>query len=82
MINAYEKIIKTMRQEGARNNPQTLEIGEVKKASPLEVKLGALELDKDDVLFCESLKNKSLSKGNLILMYRIEEKFILIDKVV
>lgn len=79
--NPYEKIIQTIRNEGARKNPNSLQLGEIKKRDPLIITLGTLELDKDDILVTKSFKNSSISKGDTVLMYRINDTFVIIDKV-
>ncbi len=60
MINPYEKIIKTMRSEGARNNPRTLQLGEM--TSDTSVLVGELEFEGEEVLFSEHLLYDSVTK--------------------
>ena len=50
-MNGYEKLIMTIRKEGARNNPPSLFIGEM--TSKNECAIGSLSLDKEDLLFAE-----------------------------
>lgn len=60
MINPYEKIIKTMRSEGARNNPRTLQLGEM--TSDTSVLVGELEFEGEEVLFSEHLLYESVTE--------------------
>lgn len=55
--NPYEKIIQTMRDEGAKQNPQSIKLGTIKSIEPFLLSIGALELDEDDVLISEHLLN-------------------------
>lgn len=63
-MNAYEKLIKTMRTEGARDNPTGLVLGEVTRGveKGLRVKIGSLTYEGDDLLVAEHLTQKSLVK--------------------
>ena len=58
-MNGYEKLIMTIRKEGARNNPPSLFLGEM--TSKDECLIGSLTLDKDDLLFAEHLTKKMVS---------------------
>lgn len=55
--NPYEKIIQTMRDEGARKNPNSIQLGTIESIEPFLLSVGALELDSDDVLISEHLLN-------------------------
>lgn len=90
-MNAYEQIIKTMRQQGSINNPATMQIAEMESAETCTV--GELTLEKDDVLVAEHLKTgymkdndtkiKPLKKGDVVLVQRIsEEMYIIIERLV
>lgn len=57
-MDAYEKIIRTMRSEGSRNNPESIRLGRM--ASATSCKLGNIELDADDFYVSEHLTKKSL----------------------
>ena len=59
-MNGYEKLIMTIRKEGARNNPPSIFIGEM--TSKNECLIGSLTLDKDDLLFAEHLTKKIVSE--------------------
>ena len=59
-MNGYEKLIMTIRKEGARNNPPSLFLGEM--TSKDECLIGSLTLDKDDLLFAEHLTKKVVSE--------------------
>lgn len=59
-MNGYEKLIMTIRKEGARNNPHSLFIGEM--TSKNECAIGSLSLDKEDLLFAEHLTKRVVSE--------------------
>lgn len=59
-MNGYEKLIMTIRKEGARNNPPSIFIGEM--TSKNECAIGSLSLDKEDLLFAEHLTKKIVSE--------------------
>ena len=59
-MNGYEKLIMTIRKEGARNNPPSLFIGEM--TSKNECAIGSLSLDKGDLLFAEHLTKRVVSE--------------------
>nr|DAU15111.1 MAG TPA: Protein of unknown function (DUF2577) [Caudoviricetes sp.] len=52
-MNGYERIIKMMREQGAVNNPASLQLGEMTSAKTC--KIGDLKLDADDLLIAEHL---------------------------
>ena len=60
MINPYEKIIKTMREEASRNAPRTLQLGEM--ISLTSVEIGELTFEDDELLFSEHLLHDSVTK--------------------
>ena len=96
MINAYEKLIKTMRIEGARNNPNGLVLGTYNNGC---VSVGDLEFEEEDILISEHLtKNvveevvlvddmlkksyiKKLQDGDTVLCYLIDDTLVVIDKL-
>lgn len=112
--NPYEKIIQTMRDEGARKNPSTIQLGTIESTDPFLLSVGALELDSDDVLISEHLLNvdtkasiswrtesagepahthqvkgdkdiqikSTLKPDDTVIVYRIDDTFVIIDKVV
>lgn len=55
MKNPYSELLNLMREQGAKYNPPTIEIGEVISPNPVKIKLGDLQLDKDDVLINDFL---------------------------
>lgn len=59
-MNGYEKLIKTIRSEGSRDNPMSLVLGEVVSgiSSGLKVKIGNLTYEDDDLLVAEHLTDK------------------------
>lgn len=52
-MNGYERIIKMMREQGAVNNPASLQLGEMISAKTCKV--GDLKLDADDLLIAQHL---------------------------
>lgn len=52
-MNGYERIIKMMREQGAVNNPTSLQLGEMTSAKTCKV--GDLKLDADDLLIAQHL---------------------------
>lgn len=76
-MDAYEKIIKTMREEGRRNPSPVPQLATMTGARTC--KLGTLDLDEDDLLFCVN----NLEAGDRVVVYRItNDKFVIIAKVV
>lgn len=68
MDGPYAKIIRMMQQQGATNNSAEVQIGVMTAKNKL--KIGDLELDKDDLLFMEllvrpQLRKKGKSKGQI-----------------
>lgn len=67
-MNGYERIIKMMREQGAVNNPASLQLGEMTSAKTC--KIGDLKLDADDLLIAEHLTDYEIeidieSEGDL-----------------
>ncbi len=53
--NPYSKIIEQMKKQGASSNPPSIEIGEVISPNPLTIKIGDLQIDKDNILIADYL---------------------------
>ena len=53
--NPYSKIIEQMKKQGASSNPPSIEIGEVILPNPLTIKIGDLQIDKDNILIADYL---------------------------
>lgn len=67
-MNGYERIIKMMREQGAVNNPTSLQLGEMTSATTC--KIGDLKLEADDLLIAEHLTDYEIeidieSEGDL-----------------
>ncbi len=76
-MDAYEKIIKTMREEGNRNPSPVPKLATM--TGSRSCKLGTMELTEEDLLFCVT----NLKAGDRVVVYRISnEKFLIIAKVV
>jgi len=96
MINAYEKLIKTMRIEGARNNPNGLVLGTYNNNC---VSVGDLEFEEEDILISEHLTKNiveevvlvddvlkksyihKLQNGDTVLCYILDDSLVVIDKL-
>lgn len=77
-MNGYEKIVKMMQHSQKGSSPFVL--GEMK--SPTECVIDKLELDPDDYLINEDIKEK-LAAGDTVLVLRYsEELYIIMAKVV
>lgn len=53
--NPYSKMIEIMQKQGSTSNPPAIEIGEVISPNPLTVKIGDLQVDKDNILIADYL---------------------------
>lgn len=54
--NPYSKIIEIMKDKGSANNPPSIQIGEVISPPPnLIIKIGDLQVDKDNILIADYL---------------------------
>lgn len=79
-MNAYEKMLMIMREQGKRENPDTLKMAEM--ASDSTVKTGSLFLDEEDLLVNSNLKGK-LEKGDTVLIQKVsEDTYVILAKVV
>ena len=76
-MDAYEKIINTMRSEGNRDPSPVPKLATM--TSSCTCKLGTLDLDADDLLFCVN----NLEAGDKVVVHRItKDKYVIIAKVV
>lgn len=79
-MDGYEKILKLMREQGQKLNPEGLRFAQM--ASPRECSLGSLLLDGDDLLVASHLKGK-LEKGDGVLVQRVSpDRYAIVAKVV
>ena len=79
-MNAYEKMLMIMREQGKKGNPDTPKMAEM--ASDSTVKTGALLLDEEDLLVASHLKGK-LEKGDDVLIQKVsEDTYAILAKVV
>ncbi|MBW9158867.1 DUF2577 domain-containing protein [Clostridium tagluense] len=61
MNDPYSGLVNHMREQGAKYNPPAIQIGIVISSDPLTIKVGDLQLDKDDILVADYLlKNYKL----------------------
>ena len=54
--NPYSFLVSTIRNQGAINNPQGIQLGKVISASPLTVSIGDLQLTASNLLLADYLK--------------------------
>lgn len=59
---SFAKLLGMMRDQGSKDNPTTIELGEM--TSPTTCTVGELELDEDDLLFNEMLLKPVLTELN------------------
>ncbi|SKA99321.1 Protein of unknown function [Caloramator quimbayensis] len=83
MKNPYSELLQVMREQGAKYNPPTIEIGQIISATPLKIKINDLQLDKSDIYINDSIKS-SLIAGDLVAVLPMtdRQKFIVLCKVV
>lgn len=56
--NPYNSILNTMREQGALNNPQSIQLGVVKSVNPLQVAYGDLPLNPSNLKISKHLKER------------------------
>lgn len=57
-------------------------MGEVIKASPIQINSQGLPLYKDDLMIDELIKKSGLNKNDRVLLYCLGEKYLIVSKVV
>ncbi|QAT40828.1 DUF2577 domain-containing protein [Clostridium sp. JN-9] len=65
MKNQYIELIKHMQKQGTKFNPPAIEIGVVINAEPLTIKIGDLQLTKDDIWVADFLLSKYKRKMSI-----------------
>lgn len=84
-MNGYERLIKVMRAEaqkasGGAKEQNRMRIGIMTAKN--ECKIDTLELDQDDLLVLDAVK-EDLNKGDEVLLYKLnEDTYIILGKVV
>lgn len=78
-MDAYEKLVNTIRKESERNKQKQLYIAEM--TGPGTCTLNGLTLDADDFLVSEFLVG-NLEAGNEVLACKVGDEYVLISKVV
>lgn len=63
--NPYSDMVKLMQQHGAKLNPPSIQLGEVLSSSPLTVKTGDIQLNKNNLLIADYLLNNYQRKINV-----------------
>ncbi len=77
-MNPYEKIIKTMREQGKKNSPEGIILAKMESAQSCI--FGNDALQKEDLYIADGL---SLKKGDTVAMCQVsEERFLILAKVV
>ena len=87
MNNPYSKMLKLIQGEGSKLNPPTIELGIIVSIEPLVIKIGGLQLDKDNLLVAEHLLTHkrilkytdsqeyeletTLNNGNMVVCYAV-----------
>lgn len=92
--NPFMNLLEIMRQQGSVNNPVPFMIGSVINSMPLLVKVGEIQLERDDLLINKSYlleeeiggydyteKTFKVGEKLTLLMSQDQQQFILICKV-
>lgn len=80
-MNGYEKLIKTIRQEGKRNQ-KPYPIRKAVMTAETKCSFGSQELEEEDLMVAHHLKG-NLVKGDTVLITKIsEECYVILEKVV
>lgn len=77
----FARLLEMMREQGGKDNPTTLELGEMLSSDTCTV--GELPLDEDDLYINASLKGK-LEKGDLVALMQLsdQDEYVILCKVV
>ena len=79
-MNAYEKIIKTIRAESSRGSKKEIKLGTMKSAT--KCMMGQIELDDEDLLINETLDGE-LEAGDDVLIAQVSSGiYVILAKVV
>ena len=79
-MNAYEQIIKTMRQQGATSNPKVPQLAIMTSSNSCDI--GDLELEHDDLMVADHLLGH-LENGDTVLVQKLsDEKYAIIERLV
>ena len=73
----YERLVRLMRREGARENAVDMEFGKVESIKPMRVTVGGVLLTKG---LCR-IDGAALREGDMIAVKRIGEKNLIMGKV-
>lgn len=68
----YSEMVSMMRNEGSKNNPPTIQFADVSSVEPLKIKLGDIELDKDNLLIADYLLSNYSRQINTPLALNID----------
>lgn len=85
----FAKLLGMMREEGGAYNPPSILLSEVVTAEPLTIKVGELQIDRDNLLVADYLLNNTemwngLVAGDLLAVMPTEDRqtFIILARVV
>ena len=81
-MNPYIEIIKHMQFEGAKNNPPTIQLGQMIDEHTL--KLGDLQITKENLLFADYLLTNGLKVGDIVAVMPTADRqmYIVLCRVV
>lgn len=72
-----EKMINIIREQGKKNAGKGLQLATME--SETKCRIGNLLIDKEDYMKAAHLR---LSKGDTVVVYRIEDAYIILEKVI
>lgn len=78
-MNGYEKIVSMMKKSGEVDSSPII-LGEMKDNTVC--KIGKLELDPDDYMINEDIKDKLKAGDSVVLIRHTEDMYIILAKVV
>lgn len=80
--NPYSELINMMREQGAKYNPPSLQLGIVMTSQPLKIKSGDMQLNLNNLLLADNIKNKLITGDTVALIQTDDSTFIVLCKVV
>lgn len=81
--NPYSKIIQQMKKQGKTVNSPSIQIGRVVSPKPLTVQIGDLQIDMDNILISDCIKDELIKDDGLaILPTSDRQTYIILAKVV
>lgn len=84
--NPYSTLIQLMQEHGAKHNPPSIQVGEIVSPPPnIIIKIGELQIDKDNILIANNLTpTDALKTGNIVAVMPAEDRqmYIILAKLV